>query len=248
MPWLVEHGVTDRAIKCALLDHPLAAPKQLVYGALTGQVDRSHDRWSAGWRAIVTDVYVTNPPHWGFAACPDDTTTIQQIVATLALPQHRQAGLPVTVLAALTDLDAKAEIRRMAVPEDRAVSGLGFTRPRYLEYAPGSNKQNLRVKPCPHRGCPGVADRVLLLPEVAASGWAVLCSTCWRAPVTPHTPGTGSAQQALQARWATAPFPRDYATYLTGRGGPAGSLRDRNETLIDHCPVPLDVAASSDRS
>jgi hypothetical protein len=244
MPWLAQHGVTDRAVKCALIDHPISDVRQLVHAALTGTTDATHARWPVGWREVVLETYLHHPRQWGFAACPDDTTVIQQLASTLALPQHREHGLPVAVLAALTGMDAKTKIRRLVRPDDRAASGLGFTRPRYFEYTPGTNKQHIRVRPCPHRGCTGAADRVLLLPEVAASGWGVLCTSCWRAPVVVDE-DSPVAEQGRQAHWARAPFPAAYDTYITGNAGPAGSLRDRAESRRVKPHPPFDVASAA---
>ncbi len=240
MPWLAGQGITDRAIKCALIDHPVPAVKRLVFAALTDQPQPGHARWSAGWRQLVADTYITNPPQWGFAACPDDTTVIHQVAATLALPQHQVQGLPVAVIAAHTGLDAKTDVRRWVLPEDRAAYGLGFKRPAFFEYTPGSDKQRIRLVPCPHRGCRGLAARVLLLPEVAVSGWGVLCTSCWRAPVGVDAMAAPEAR-LKQARWAKAPFPPAYDTYVSGRSGPAGSLRLRGETRISSDPQTFDI-------
>lgn len=237
MPWLVDHDMDDPKMKCALLDHPVGAPRGVIYTHLTEQPNPAHQRWSQAWQNLVVDTYVLNPRPWGFAACPDDTTTIQRIAATLALPAHRTTGLPLTVLAAVTGMKIKTGLRRLVLPEDREKMGLGFTRPRYFEYVPGSNKQRVRVRPCPHRGCRGVADRVLLLPEVAASGWGVLCSTCWRAPVA-----TADCVPGVVGRWEQAVFPAGYDVFLTGRAGAQGSLRDRAETSLVTAPQPFDLA------
>lgn len=246
MPWLAQQGVTDRAVKCALIDHPIVDVRQLVHAALTGATDPTHARWSAGWREVILETYLHHPTQWGFAACPDDTPVIQQLANTLALAQHREQGLPVAVLAALTGMNAKTKIRRLVKPDDRAASGLGFTRPQYFEYTPGTDKQHVRVRPCPHRGCTGVADRVLLLPEVAVSGWGVLCSSCWRAPVTAED-RCAVADQERQARWARAPFPAAYDTYVTGNPGPAGSLRDGAQSRRVTPRSPFDVASVQPR-
>jgi hypothetical protein len=151
------------------------------------------------------------------------------------------------VLAALTGMNAKTKIRRLVRPDDRAASGLGFTRPRYFEYTPGTNKQHIRVRPCPHRGCPGVADRALLLPEVAASGWGVLCTSCWRAPVVVDE-GSPVGEQSRQARWGRSPFPAAYDTHISGNAGPAGSLRDGAESRRVTPHPPFEVASAASRS
>jgi len=242
MPWLVSMGVTERTTKCALLDHPLAAPRSVVYARLTRAAPGGHQRYSAAWRQLIEDVYVDRPRPWGFAACPDDTTAIHQIAATLALPQHRDRGLPVHLLETLTG----ADIRDLVTPTDRETSGLGFTRPRYLEFVPGSNRERVWLRRCPHPRCHGIADRVLLLPEVAASCWGVLCSTCWRAPATVD-PKAGPGTAAEQGRWANIVFPAEYDNYISGQSGTGGSLRLRPETLIVQASDPFDIAATKPR-
>jgi hypothetical protein len=144
------------------------------------------------------------------------------------------------VLAAVTGLDIKTGLRRLVRPEDREKMGVGFTRPRYFEYVPGSDKQRMRVRPCPHRGCRGVADRVLLLPEVAASGWGVLCSACWRAPVA-----ASDESPEVASRWQQAVFPSGYDLHITGRAGAMGSLRDAPETSVVAAPEPFDLAVTA---
>jgi hypothetical protein len=78
---------------------------------------------------------------------------------------------------------------------------------------------------------------VLLLPEVAASGWGVLCSTCWRAPVN-----FAEVAPELATRWQQAVFPAGYDVFLTGRAGAKGSLRDGSETTVVAAPEPFDLA------
>jgi hypothetical protein len=77
---------------------------------------------------------------------------------------------------------SEAEVRELVKPQKRAG---GFTRPQYLTYA---NKAKTHVKAigCPHGRCRGrrFADHLALLPEVAASGYGVICGNCRRAPAT----------------------------------------------------------------
>jgi hypothetical protein len=239
MPWLVTVGITRRTAKCALLDHPFRAPRAVVYARLTQTAPVGHQRYSAAWRQLIEEVYVDRPGAWGFAACPDDTTTIHQIPATLGLPQHRDLGLHIAVLQTLTGSD----VRELVCPTEREAAGAGFTRPPYFEYVPGSSHERIRIRQCPHPRCRGIADRVALLPEVAASGWGVLCSTCWRAPATVN-PDAAPDTRADQGRWATVVFPAEYDNYVSGRSGPGGSLRERAETLIVTPATPFDIAAT----
>jgi hypothetical protein len=214
----------------------------VVYARLTNAAPGGHQRYSAAWRQLIENVYVDRPRPWGFAACPDDIMTIHQIAATLALPQHRDRGLPVHLLETLTGVD----IRELITPTNRETSGLGFTRPKFLEVVPGSNKERVWLRRCPHPRCHGIADRVLLLPEVAASGWGVLCSTCWRAPATVD-PKAGSDTAAEQARWATIVFPAEYDNHISGRSGTGGSLRLQPETLTVQANDPFDIATTKTR-
>ena len=78
---------------------------------------------------------------------------------------------------------------------------------------------------------------------MAASGWGVLCSTCWRAPTTVD-PDAGPDTRADQRKWATVVFPAEYASYVSGRSGTGGSLRERAETLIVTPATPFDIAAT----
>jgi hypothetical protein len=101
------------------------------------------------------------------------------------------------------------------VPVER--SG-GFTRPQYLQYTTGSDKQRVQAIACPHARCRGLCDSAVLLPDVARSGYGVICSTCRRTP------------NITNSRWARVAFPADYSRPFTGPRGTAGSLRLTDQT------------------
>jgi hypothetical protein len=217
MPWLAEHGVTARGAKCALVDHPLPAVRQVVYAGLTGAPLPQLAAYSPGWRTHVAATYLDAALQWGNAACPDDTTLALQLVASLGEPAAYMRGLGL-------DIDAIArhrgispdDVRELVAPTKRG--GLGFDRPKYLSYA-DRRKGRVRIIACPHGCRRGRCDVVVLLPEVAVSGFGVLCSTCWRAP------------NVSEPKWAAIVFPPDYGVPVT-RVTPKGSLRAVAQTVL----------------
>jgi hypothetical protein len=215
MPWLRDHGLTSRGAKCAIADHPFNWVKATVYAAATGTHDPSLDAWPQPLRALIREVYTDPELAWGDSAVPDDLTSMHQLVATLALGHVRPCGLAITEAALLLGISDK-ELRRKVAPCDRAG---GFSRPRYLDYTPGSAKQRVQAITCPHARCLGLCDAIVLLPEVARSGYGVICSTCRRAPNT------------TDARWARLAFPADYTQPFTGPAGTTGSLRVADQTF-----------------
>jgi hypothetical protein len=159
-------------------------------------------------------------PHlaWGDAAVPDDTTWIAEALRLLTVDtETRKRGLPVLDVA-LTLGRSEADVRELVKPQRR--SG-GFTRPRYLAYA-NKTKTHVKAIGCPHDRCKGrrFANHVVLLPEVAASGYAVICTHCRRTP-------------ASHDAWPSTQFPTPYLGSWTNRG-PGGSLRIESQTV----PVP----------
>ncbi|MGY1701870.1 hypothetical protein [Geodermatophilus sp. SYSU D00766] len=232
MPWLAEHAVTARGAKCALVDHPVAAVRQVMYAALTGIALPQLAAYSAGWRAHVATTYLDAGLQWGNAACPDDTTLALQLVATLGEPAAymRGVGLDIAAIARHCGISPD-DVRELVVPTKRG--GLGFDRPQYLAYA-DDRKTRVRIIACPHGCRRGRCDIVALLPEVAASGYGVLCSTCWRAPNT------------TEPKWATIVFPPAYGTPVT-RVMPKGTLRTAAQTVPAARPLPLAIAPATPR-
>lgn len=214
MPWLVTAGMSARGAKCALVDHPLASVRQEVYRWLTRAADGvpSHDDNAYLGRLEVT--YLDPDLEWGDAAVPDDITWIVKALRLLtADTDTRKYGLPVLDVA-LALGHSEADVRELVKPQRR--SG-GFTRPRYLAYA---DKAKTRVKAigCPHGRCQGrrFADHVVLLPEVAASGYGVICTHCRRTPATHDA-------------WPLTQFPRAYLTVWTRSS--RSSLRQQGQTV-----------------
>lgn len=222
MPWLVQHGITNRGAKCAIIDHPIAAAKQVVYHALTGTEFPSLQALAPTWRDHVSATY--RDPHltWGDAACPDDTILVRNAVATLAQPDMRTNGIRLDRLAALLGR-TEQWTRAWVAPKPRQAGG--FVRPRFLAYGARSH---VTVIECPHRGCSGTADAVVLLPEVAASGYGVLCSTCRRAP------------NDRDPKWASIVFPSDYLQPFTRIQG-RHSLRTAEVSVPAPAAVLLDI-------
>ena len=179
MPWLVQHGVTSRGAKNALVDHPVHAVRQVVHAVVGGNADTVESLpWPKRWVDLLASTYLDPALEWGDAACPDDVRWVQQLVATLDQGGAYTRGLSV-VEAALAMGVTEDAIRQLVRPLQRSA---GFTRPRYLRYVPGSGRSRVQLIPCPH-GCRRAwANAVALLPEVAASGFGVLCTSCRRAP------------------------------------------------------------------
>ena len=214
MPWLVSKGVTARGAKCALVDHPLPAVRREIY-----QWVQAAEGWPAtnGYLDQLRKTYLDQNLAWGDAAVPDDTTWIAEAVRLLtADTETRKHGLPVLDVA-LAVGRSEADVRELVKPQKRPG---GFTRPRYLTYA---NKAKTYVKAigCPHGRCRGrrFANHVVMLPEVAASGYAVICTHCRRAP-------------GQHDEWPLTQFPHEYFASWTKRR-PGGSLRAETQTVLE---------------
>lgn len=225
MPWLRDHGVTSRGAKCAIADHPLDRVKAGLYAAVTGSHDPCLDAWPKPIRELIGEVYTDPDLAWGDSAVPDQLDAMHQLIATLALSHVRPRGLSVTHAALLLGV-SDVELQRKVVPCERVT---GFTRPQYLQYTPGSGKQRVQAIACPHDRCRGLCDLVVLLPEVARSGYGVICSTCRRAP------------NIIDNRWARLVFPNAYTQPFTGPGGAAGSLRLAGQTFPARTILPFHV-------
>lgn len=227
MPWLVEQGVTARGAKCALVDHPVQAVRAVVFAQLTGKADELA-AWPQAWVDLLTQTYRNPALNWGDAACPDDLGWVHRLLATLDTPHAHRRGLPVTG-AALALGVTERDIRELVQPQRRTT---GFTRPQFLRYLPGSQRSRIQLIPCPHGCRRSWANHAALFPEVAASGYAVLCATCRRAPNT------------VESRWARIAFPMAYRTPYTGTGR-GGSLREQAQThrLTQVIPLAGDAVA-----
>lgn len=213
MPFLVNHGVSARGAKCALVDHPLSTVRRDIYSHL--QAGPHPDPPANAYLRRLLGTYLDPDLTWGDAAVPDDTSWIQNAVRLLTADTGtRKQGLPVLDIA-LALGRSEDDVRELVKPQRRAA---GFTRPRYLVYA---DKAKTRVKAvgCPHDRCKGrrYADHVALLPEVAASGYGVICRHCRRTPAT-------------HGEWPITQFPPAYLSSWTNRG-PGGSLRVEGQTV-----------------
>lgn len=227
MPWLVQHGVTSRGAKNALVDHPVHAVRQVVHTLVADDADTAESLpWPKRWVDLLASTYLNPALEWGDAACPDDVRWVQQLVATLDQGGAHTRGLSV-VEAALAMGVTEDAVRQLVRPLQRSA---GFTRPKYLRYVPGSGRSRVQLIPCPH-GCRRAwANCVALLPEVAASGFGVLCASCRRAPNGEH------------ADWFRVAFPTAYLQPFTGTGA-GGSLRDEAKTFAVGAAVPLRLQA-----
>lgn len=227
MPWLVGHGVAARGAKNALVDHPVHAVRQVVHTLVTADAEAVATLpWPRRWVDHLTATYLDPTLQWGDAACPDDVRWIQQLVATLNQTGADRRSISV-VDAALAMGVTEDAIRALVRPLQRSE---GFSRPQYLRYLPGSHKSRVQLIPCPH-GCHRAwANAVVLLPEVAASGFGVLCSSCRRAP-------------SPEGLWATVAFPTAYLEPVTGTGR-GGSLRAEAQTRAVSAAIPLTLATA----
>jgi hypothetical protein len=226
MPWLSSHQVSTRGARCALVDHPLPEVRQVVYAGVTG-TDMPHlAAYPTVWREHVLATYRDADLQWGNAASPDDTTLVRQLIATLGLPGVRSdgRGLEIKSMARYAGVAADV-VRELVRPTSRY--GLGFERPRYLAYN-GERSDRVQLISCPH-GCEqGLCDLVALYPEVSASGYGVICSTCWRMPNT------------TDPKWQTIVFPAIYGRPFN-RTAPKGSLRDAVQTVPVGPAVPMAI-------
>ena len=221
MPWLVEHDIKSRGAKCALVDHPHGFARRILFEHLMGGTSTDLTRYPAAFRGHVIKTYTDPTLQWGDAACPDDTMPVAQIVASAAQESALDHGLSVAEAARLTG-KSRDHVRGWCVPR---TPSSGFPRPKFLAYNPG--KARILAIRCPHSDCGGVADAVVLLPEVASSGFGVLCSTCRRAPNT-------------SGEWPDIVFPLDYLRLATSTG--EVRLRRATRTTLTDSPPPFDVA------
>ena len=214
MPWLVANGVTARGAKCALVDHPISEVRQELHRWVTRQPGTPNSPTSA-YTERLHSTYTDPSLSWGDAAVPDDTAWITAALALLTVDTAtRRHGLPILDVA-LALGKTEDEIRELVKPQRR--SG-GFTRPVYLAYA-NQSKTHVKAIPCPHGKCRRRrhADHVVLLPEVAASGYGVICSHCRRAP-------------AQDGAWPVTQYPTTYLGRWTSAGA-GGSLREGPRTI-----------------
>ena len=225
MPWLRDRGVTSRGLKCALVDHPITAPKQVIHAHLTGA--KLPTNYGAAWARHIVAIYTDQDAQWGDAAVPDDTSLVRTLVATLSTAGP--SAINIKEAARVLGVHVKGTLRPLVVPPPNGRPA-GFTRPRYLAYA--EDKQALQLIACPHDDCDGVCDVVVLLPEVAASGYGVLCSTCRRAP-------------NIDEKWPTVVFPPSYTASEFENVGGRGSLRKGSRTRAVAPVEPLSVGVKA---
>lgn len=215
MPWLVANGITSRGAKCALVDHPIPEVRQELHRCVTRTADDGTKSPFSAYTERLRSTYTDSGLAWGDAAVPDDTVWIADAIALLTVDTAtRRHGLPILDVA-LALGKPENEIRELVKPQLR--SG-GFRRPVYLTYA-NQSKTDVKAIPCPHGRCRRRrhADHVVLLPEVAASGYGVICSHCRRAP-------------AEGGAWPMTQFPATYLERWTSIGA-TGSLREAPRTI-----------------
>lgn len=117
MPWLVEHGVTARGAKCALVDHPLPVVPQVVYAELTGSALPQLAAYSVGWRRHVARTYLDANLQWGNAACPDDISLALLLVESLGQPNAYMRGVGWDIAAVARHCGRTPDdLRELAVP------------------------------------------------------------------------------------------------------------------------------------
>ena len=221
--WAREAGVQSPGLVTALIDHPLAVVRQVV-GAHAGskEAETAVADYPVEWRRHIVATYMQEGRRWGTRAVPDDLVPIHRILATLgssrsATPCDLATGLGIP----------RKKVRGLVTNGPRKLAG--FARPRYLQWASRA-KTAVCAIPCPHHGCGGTADRAVLLPEVAASGFGVICSRCRRVP----NPA---------AVWARVQFPAEYlANRWSAASGPVPVV-GRTITVADVAPLDAHVVA-----
>lgn len=109
------------------------------------------------------------------------------------------------------------------ITENSPNSGTGE---RKQSATPETAKTKVKAVGCPHDRCKGrrFADHLVLLPEVAASGYGVICRHCRR---TPSTDGA----------WPRTQFPSTYLQSWTSAGQESASLRTGPQTIEARSPV-----------
>ena len=215
MPWLVTHGITSRGAKCALVDHPLQSVRREVHARLEPGALQTDPTEGDAYRSLLLRTYLDPDLQWGDAAVPDDTTWIARALRLATKDgEARKDGVRVLDVA-LALGRSEDEVRALVQPTRRTG---GFTRPRYLAYADQA-KTRVKTITCPHTSCRGRthAQHVVLLPEVSASGYGVICGNCRRVPIG-------------DSEWSAVQFPADYLRHWTNRGR-GGSLRLEAQTV-----------------
>ena len=211
MPWLRDNGISATGAKCALVDHPIGLVRKIAWTTARGE-DASRFPVTPAYLQTVKDVYFDPAAEWGGTTVPDDTVWIQRAVDILTSDDvDADAGIEISVLAKILGR-TEERVRDLARPRARKY---GFVRPTYIEYT-SPQKDRVRALTCPHDQ--NHATHVALLPEVAASGYGVLCRTCRRVPTAdPH--------------WADCVFPPQYVTGTWTRQPGKGSIIDGARTV-----------------
>ena len=215
MPWLVADGVTARGAKCALVDHPLPEVRRELHAWATRGPDTPTPPVTSAYTQRLRATYFDPDLAWGDAAVPDDTTWIAAALRLLTPDtETRRQGLPVLDVA-LAVGRSEAEVRELVKPQKRVRRVHASPLPGLRQHGQDPREGDR----LPHGRCKGrrFADHVVLLPEVAASGYGVICSHCRRTPATHDA-------------WPSTQFPTTYlGSWTTNSSG--GSLRHEAQTV-----------------
>jgi hypothetical protein len=211
MPWLRDHGISATGAKCALVDHPIGLVRKIIWTAARNE-DESTFMVTPAYLRTVKGLYFDPDADWGGTTVPDDTVWIQRALDMLSSEDaDLSAGIAISELALILSC-TEERIRDLARPRARHC---GFIRPVYLEYT-SPQKDRVRTLICPHDGKP--AAHVALFPEVAVSGYGVLCRDCKRVP---------SADPA----WVDCVYPDQYVSSSWTRRAGRGSIIDGARTV-----------------
>ena len=211
MPWLRDHGISATGAKCALVDHPIGLVRKIIWTAARNE-DESTFMVTPAYLRTVKGLYFDPDADWGGTTVPDDTVWIQRALDMLSSEDaDLSAGIAISELALILSC-TEERIRDLARPRARHY---GFIRPVYLEYT-SPRKDRVRTLICPHDGKP--AAHVALFPEVAVSGYGVLCRHCKRVP---------SADPA----WVDCVYPDQYVSSSWTRRAGRGSIIDGARTV-----------------
>ncbi len=160
------------ALGCRLFSVPLPDHIDRRYGRLITEVYTAVTEWPMAWAA---DTHLRRRSALAYVEAFDegDGVVFADLCAALGVPHSLgrillESCAPGGRGAGSTSLDYGACLER--------TEPWGFTSGRWPE-----ERKRVRLIACPHRGCGGVLDHVLRVPELGAA--SMLCSKCCRSPL-----------------------------------------------------------------
>ena len=207
-------GVTSRGAKCALVDHPIPEVRQELHRWVTRAADDSTKSFTSAYTERLRSTYADPGLAWGDAAVPDDTAWIADASACSPSTRYPPTRTPHPRRRARPGQERGRDPGAGEATE--AIRGL------HTAGLPGVRQPGQVARqggPVPAWPVPRSSLRrpCLLLPEVAASGYGVICSHCRRTP-------------AEDGAWPVTQYPATYLGRWTSAGG-SGSLREAPRTI-----------------